>query len=92
MKLYLYFETARDVEICRIEICKRLVKAGRSLELMVPEIKERTRKIVLHDAAKHVESSKIYSDTSSFLTSTELNHLYTRYQKMCDDEIAKPPD
>lgn len=92
MKLYLYFETARDVEICRVEICKRLVKAGHSLDLMVSEIKDRTRKIVLHDAAKHVESSKIYSDTSGFLTSAEFSHLYARYQKLCAEETIKTPD
>lgn len=92
MKLYFYFDTARDVETCRIEICKRLVKAGQSLDLMVSEIKDRTKKIVLHDAAKHVESSKIYSDTTGFLTSAEFNHLFLRYQKICSDEISKSQD
>lgn len=92
MKLYFYFDTARDVETCRIEICKRLAKAGHSLELMVAEIKDRTRKIVLHDAAKHVESSKIYSDTSAFLTSSEFSHLYSRFQKLRNDESSPGQD
>lgn len=92
MKLYLNFDTARDVETCRIEICKRLIKLGISTELMVAEVKDRTRKIVLHDAAKHVENSKIYSDTTSFSTSPEFQSLFARYQRVRLEYVVESAD
>lgn len=92
MKLYLNFDTARDVETCRIEICKRLIKLGISTELMIAEVKDRTRKIVLHDAAKHVENSKIYSDTTSFSTSPEFQSLFSRYQKARAEQTSVTAD
>lgn len=92
MKLYLNFDTARDVENCRIEICKRLIKLGVSTDILVTEVKDRTRKIVLHDAAKHVENSKIYSDTSSFSSSPEFQTLYTRYQRVRLDQNSATSD
>lgn len=92
MKLYLNFDTARDVENCRIEICKRLLKLGISTELMIAEVKDRTRKIVLHDAAKHVENSKIYSDTTSFNTSPEFQSLFSKYQRIRLEHTAETSD
>lgn len=92
MKLYLNFDTARDVETCRIEICKKLIKLGISTELMVAEVKDRTRKIVLHDAAKHVENSKIYSDTSTFSTSPEFQSLFSRYQRVRLEQTFETAD
>ncbi|MCQ4313903.1 hypothetical protein NAV33_18705 [Pseudomonas stutzeri] len=92
MKLYLNFDTARDVENCRIEICKRLIKLGISTELMIAEVKDRTRKIVLHDAAKHVENSKIYSDTTSFNTSPEFQSIFAKYQRIRLDHTTETAD
>lgn len=82
MKLYLFFNTVKEIEACRIEICKRLIERGWSVESMRFEVKERTRKLVILDATKHVENSRIYSDTSGFATSNEFRQLYERYSKL----------
>ncbi len=81
MKLYLFFDNAKAIEECRIEICKRLIEKRHSVESMVSEVKERTRRQVLLEATKHVENSRIYSDTDSFMTSSEYRLLYERFVK-----------
>lgn len=92
MKLYLYFDTVKEIDACRIEICKKLIERGHSIEAMRYEVKERTRRLVIHDATKHVENSRIYSDTSSFPTSSDFKQLFDRYAKLRLNDYSEAAD
>nr|WP_314486838.1 hypothetical protein [uncultured Pseudomonas sp.] len=92
MKLYLFFNTVKEIEACRIEICKRLIERSCSIESMRFEVKERTRKLVILDATKHVENSRIYSDTSGFVTSNDFRQLYERYLKLRLNDYSSTND
>ncbi|NMM03545.1 hypothetical protein HHL24_37410 [Paraburkholderia sp. RP-4-7] len=84
MKLYLRFDTPRQIEEYRVTICRHLIDQGHSVETMVFEVKERTRKIVISDATKHVEQSRIYADISSFSNSSSKNFrpLFERFSEL----------
>lgn len=94
MKLYFYFEFSKDIENCRISICKHLVQIGVSAEAMIYEIKERTRRLVILDAIKHVENSRIYSDTSSFTLpgATEYRQLFDRFTNLRSNDYSQEVD
>ncbi|TXJ05430.1 MAG: tetratricopeptide repeat protein [Aeromicrobium sp.] len=92
MKLYLFFDNAKEIEECRIEICKRLVEKRHSVERMVSEVKERTRRQVLLEATKHVENSRIYSETDGFMASTEYRLLYDRFNKFRSQDYTEYDD
>lgn len=97
MKLYLFFDGTVDIENCRIDVCKYLIENSPSKDRLVDEIKERTRMLVIRDAVKQVESSKIYADTGSLRSSRAKSskQLFEKYQTICtkdfsglDDEVT----
>jgi len=96
MKLYLYFDSTKDIETCRIDICKYLIEVGRSKDKLVEEVKDRTKKLVLRDAVKQVENSRIYADTTALISSgtNKYSQLYDKFASIrvkdystCEDEI-----
>jgi hypothetical protein len=64
MKLYLYFESSKEIEECRIDICRRLIARQVSTTSMVFEVKDRTRRLVVREATSQVDQSRIYSDVN----------------------------
>ena len=94
MKLYLFFDGAKQIEECRIQICKQLIDQGKWIDEMVYEVKERTRKLVVLDATKHVENSRIYSDTAAFLhtASNDYRQLFERFTKIRGNDYSEEED
>lgn len=92
MKLYFYFETPREIEECRIEICKRLIEKNHSLEALVFEVKERTKRLVILNAAKHVENSRIYSETSSLINAANFRQLFEVFQSLRAQDFSSSED
>lgn len=92
MKLYFYFDVPRDIEECRIEICQRLIENNHSLEALVFEVKERTKRLVILNAAKHVESSRIYSDTSSLINAVNFRQLYEVFSSLRTQDFSTSED
>lgn len=93
MKLYLYFEGTRQIEECRIDVCKHLVDMLVSVESMVYEIKELTRRRVIMTATKYVENSRIYSDTSGFLhSSNDVRQLFDRFNNIRSNDYSNAED
>lgn len=92
MKLYLLFETSKEIERHRIEICKKLIELGHSVSEMIFEVKERTRRLVVLDATQHVENSRIYADVSTFAISTEFKQLFERFATLRSKDYSSEPD
>lgn len=92
MKLYLIFDTSKDIDRYRIEICKKLIELGHSTERMVYEVKERTRQLVILEATKHVEKSRIYADTSGLLTSLDFRKIFEKYTNLRSKDYSLEPD
>lgn len=92
MKLYLLFDTSKDIERYRIEICKKLIEMGHSVDEMVYEVKERTRHLVILEATKHVENSRIYADTSAFGATAEFREIYERFVTLRTKDYSSEPD
>ena len=66
MKLYLNFETARQIEECRVEICNYLLSQTDDKSDLQFEIKHINKNLVIRKAVKQVENSRIYVDSSIF--------------------------
>lgn len=92
MKLYLIFDTPKDIDKYRIEICKKLIEIGHSTEKMVYEVKERTRQLVILEATKHVEKSRIYADPSGLLTSLDFRKIFEKYTNLRTKDYSLEPD
>lgn len=97
MKLYLFFETPKQIEQCRIEICKILLGKFEGDEELVFEVKERTRRLVLKEAVSQVQGSRIFSDANllSGPSSSAFKALYERFAALrlqnfeaWDDEVT----
>ncbi len=58
MKLYLEFDSAKDIEKYRVLICQHLIDRLYAIDGMIREAKERSRQLVLIDATKHVEKKQ----------------------------------
>lgn len=94
MKLYFYFDTTKEIEECRIEICQKLIERGHSQEKLVFEVKERTKRQVILNAVKQVDTSRIHADISNLINSTNIRQLYesfsylrTRHNLKTQDEV-----
>ncbi|MEO8467738.1 MAG: hypothetical protein ABI640_20630 [Gammaproteobacteria bacterium] len=85
MQLYLKFESTTEIEQCRIEVCRYLIDVGHAVATMVEEVKDRTRRLVIRDAAKKVASSRIFADTGAFRgpSGSEFLQLHDRYTSLC---------
>ncbi|WP_436918295.1 tetratricopeptide repeat protein [Enterobacter hormaechei] len=82
MKLYLYFDTNKEIEECRIEICKKLIEKGHSQEKLVFEVKERTKRQVILNAVKQVDNSRIHADISNLINSTNIRQLFDSFSNL----------
>lgn len=94
MKLYLMFESSKQIEECRIDICKLLIERGTSTEDLVFEVKNRTRKLVVRNATNHVEHSRISSDVD-FLggpSTSIFRSLYDRFVALRSGDYSTSKD
>lgn len=84
MKLYLFFETPKQIEQCRIDICKVLLAQIEGDEDLIFEIKDRTRRMILRDASTQFHTSRIYSDANLLTgaSSPAFRALYERYAQL----------
>lgn len=94
MKLYLHFESMREVELCRVEICRQLVVRGSADEALLFELKDRARRIVLRQAANQVQGSRIYSDTNflSGANSAAFKALFDRFSSLRVQDFSESAD
>ena len=81
MKLYLFFDTPKQIEQCRIEICQILLGQFEGDEELVFEVIDRTRRLVLREAVNQVQSSRIFSDANLLTgsSSSAFKALYERF-------------
>lgn len=94
MKLYLHFESTKEIEECRIEICKILIERGVATEDLVFEVKDRTRRLVVRDATNQVEHSRIFSD-ANFLggpSTLTFRSLYERFVALRSGDYSAAKD
>lgn len=94
MKLYDYFDSTKSIEECRIEICKYLVENNYLKEKNIEEIKDRTKKLVLRNALKQVENSRIFSDATA-ITNDESNKfkgLFDQFLKLRKNDFSNSED
>lgn len=92
MKLYLNFETARDIEVCRLQICNYLLDKTIDVEDIQFEIKNINKNLVIRKAVKQVENSRIYVDSLIFKgrLSAPYKSLFDRYLELdkSDDNLG----
>jgi hypothetical protein len=94
MKLYMHFENATSIEASRISICQELISTVAHTEPLLFEIKNRTRRLVLREAANQVQGSKIFSD-ANFVTgpnSGAFRALFERYRALQAQDISPTED
>ncbi|MCL6397636.1 hypothetical protein EXT62_12160 [Pectobacterium carotovorum subsp. carotovorum] len=92
MKLYFYFDTTKEIEECRIEICQKLIERGHSQEKLVFEVKERTKRQVILNAVKQVDTSRIHADISNLINSTNIRQLYESFSQLRAKHNSKTQD
>ncbi|EPY4752710.1 tetratricopeptide repeat protein [Klebsiella pneumoniae] len=92
MKLYLYFDTNKEIEECRIEICKKLIERGHSQGKLVFEVKERTKRQVILNAVKQVDNSRIHADISNLINSTNIRQLFDSFTNLRAKIIVSTED
>ncbi|HGY6086169.1 TPA: hypothetical protein ACNR8X_004780, partial [Escherichia coli] len=78
----MYFDTNKEIEECRIEICKKLIEKGHSQEKLVFEVKERTKRQVILNAVKQVDNSRIHADISNLINSTNIRQLFDSFSNL----------
>ncbi len=84
MKLYLEFDTYRDIEECRLKICNYLLsKEGKKDDLQF-EIKNISKNLTIRKAVKQVENSRIYVDSTIYKgrNSAPYISLFERYLEL----------
>lgn len=96
MKLYLNFESARQIEECRLEICNYLLTVAGTSEDLQFEIKQINKNLVIRRAVKQVENSRIYVDSTIFKgrKSEPYKNLFERYIELSSKKsegLAKYP-
>lgn len=81
MKMFICFETNKEIEMCRSDICSYLIKNGDDSSYIAGELKEIEKIRLLNKAKKSVETSRIYVDTSVFYgrDSKPFRALFDRY-------------
>ncbi|MFV7784958.1 hypothetical protein ACNPKB_12950 [Shewanella marisflavi] len=96
MKLYLNFETARQIEECRLEICNYLLDKVSDNQDLQFEIKQINKNLIIRKAVRQVENSRIYVDSAVFKgrRSTPYRSLFERFleleskSKMYSDDLS----
>ncbi|WP_268011727.1 hypothetical protein [Aeromonas veronii] len=88
MKLYLNFDTARQIEECRLEICNYLLDKVSDNNDLQFEIKQINKNLIVRKAVKQVENSRIYVDTAVFKgrKSTPYRSLFDRYIELISNQ------
>ncbi|QXE92634.1 hypothetical protein KP001_08995 [Geomonas subterranea] len=96
MKLYFGFETSKDIDYHRINICNFLIEKNLfNKQSLVHEVKELTKKLVISDAIKCVENSKIYSDSTIFYSEVgkkKLENLFNKIQELRRQDFSDYDD
>lgn len=94
MKLYFEFDNLRQIEECRLDVCSYLMEHGATSDRLQNEVKEINRTHVIRRAAKRVESSRIYVDTSNLLdrNSQQYRPLFDRYTELCTGDYSQEED
>lgn len=94
MKLYLEFESAREIEECRLEICNFLISEDSDIDYIQFEIKNINRNLIVRKAVKQVENSRIYVDTTVFKgrKSQPFRAMFDRYLEICDKNPEGSPE
>ncbi|MCT8987647.1 hypothetical protein [Shewanella phaeophyticola] len=84
MKLYLEFETSRDIEECRLEICNYLLSKRINIDDLQFEIKNISKNLIVRKAVQQVENSRIYVDQAIYKgrNSTPYRSLFERYLEL----------
>lgn len=88
MKLYLNFDTARQIEECRLEICNYLLDKVKDNDDLQFEIKQINKNLIVRKAVKQVENSRIYVDAAVFKgrKSTPYRSLFDRYLELASNQ------
>lgn len=92
MRLYLFFSSPNEIEECRIEICKKLIEQKHSVDTLISEVKDRTRRLVIQNATKHVENSRIYSDTNNFMMSSDYRLIFDSFIELQTNDYSSEAD
>lgn len=94
MKLYFEFEDLREIEECRLLVCSYLMENGVKSEGIQNEVKEINKLHLIKRAARKVENSRIYVDTSTFLgrNSQQYRALFDRYCELCSEDHSSSID
>lgn len=95
MKLYLQFDSAREIEECRLEICNYLIdNSSIDTDDIHFEIKNINRNLIVRKAVKQVENSRIYVDTSVFKgrKSQPFRAVFERYLEICNKTSDESPE
>lgn len=94
MKLYFEFESLRQTEECRLQICNYLMENGDNDEVLRNEVKEINRTHIIRRAVKKVENSRIYVDTSNLTgrDSEKYRSLFERYVELSANNYSGEED
>lgn len=84
MKLYLEFNTFREIEECRLKICNYLLDKNQNTDDLQFEIKNISKNLIIRKAVQQVENSRIYVDTAIFKgrNSAPYKTLFDRYLEL----------
>lgn len=94
MKLYLHFESSKQIEEARILICRTLLERDVSQANMEFEVKDRTRRLVLREATSQVDQSRIYSDVNllSGSSAATFQALFERFSAIRAGDFSNTDD
>ena len=94
MSMYLKFNTTDEIEECRMEVCQHLVAQGDKSQRILSEIKEINKARAVKRAAKKIDTSRIFVDTSSLTGrfSSQYRDLFERYQNLLTQDFSQFKD
>lgn len=94
MKLYLEFNTSREIEESRLKICNYLLSKSGSEDDLQFEIKNISKNLIIREAALQVENSRIYVDNTIFKgrNSPPYISLFERYLELSKKQENIPAE
>jgi hypothetical protein len=94
MKLYLEFDTQKDIQNCRLAICSYLMESGDSSTTIQSEVKEINKANAIKKAAEKVDNSRIYVNTDVFVgrNSTVYRELFQHYENLTKNDYSSYED